>query len=329
MTAMNSTDREKKTGLIPPFKLEPVFKDYIWGGTKLKTQYGKNSELPIIAESWELSAHGAGSSVIADGEYKGMSFADFIAVHPETRGTRCAADRFPILVKLIDSAQHLSIQVHPGDDYALRCEGEPGKTEMWVVMDSEPGAFLYFGFKRELTRGEFERRISDGSLTEILEKVPVRRGDVFFIPAGTIHAIGAGITLAEIQQNSDSTYRVFDFGRLGADGKPRPLHIGKALDVTSLGSASFAAPGQKLLRDSDGVRLEALARCEKFTVDRLTLNGSYQREVSGESFLSLLCLDGSFSVDGAALAKGECMYIPANTGSVTLSGDGELLLIGI
>lgn len=320
-------------GFVPPFKLTPVYRDYLWGGAKLKTEYGKRTPLEVVAESWELSAHKAGRSTISDGSFKGAFFDEFIKAHPKTCGTRCAGDRFPLLVKLIDSRQDLSIQVHPDDDYAYSVEGEPGKTEMWVILEHEPAAFLYLGFKSEISREEYADRIQNGTLTQILNKVPVHRGDVFFIPAGTIHAIGAGITLVEIQQNSDSTYRVFDFGRLGADGKPRALHIEKALDVTLTCPVSFAPPGAGLLEENSDFRLERLACCRKFSAERLTLNKNYTRNMAPDSFLSVLCTEGSASLtaegDSIRLFKGDCAFVPAGSYSFTLSGAGQMLFAGL
>ena len=212
-------------------KLKPGCKDYIWGGQRLKTDFGIQSGLNPLSEAWVLSCHPDGPSVLADGPDKGMTLRAWLdKAGKEALGTACEAfEDFPMLIKLIDAKKDLSIQVHPSDAYALEHEGQYGKTEMWVVLDAEPGASLYYGFDREVSLEEFSSRVSDGTLTEVLRKVPVKPGDVFFIPSGTLHAIGAGLVIAEIQQNSNVTYRVFDYGRLGADGKPRPLHVEKAL----------------------------------------------------------------------------------------------------
>lgn len=318
---------------IPPFKLNPAFKDYIWGGTKLKTEYGKHTDLSIIAESWELSAHPSGSSVIADGAFAGMPFNQFVSENPWICGTRCTRSDFPILVKLIDAKDSLSIQVHPDNAYAYRVEGESGKTEMWVVLDRQKDAFLYFGFKSNITKDEYATRMREGKLTSVLNKVPVNPGDVFFIPAGTIHAIGKGITLAEIQQSSNSTYRIDDFGRMGVDGKPRPLHIDKALEVTALTPASYKAPGQRVISHTDRFQLERLAQCPEFTVDRLTLNGTHLRLMRRESFLSVLCVDGGIDLitesNQINLVKGSSVFLSAGDYPVAFSGHGSALLSGI
>lgn len=312
-----------------PFKLLPAYKDYLWGGTKLKTIFHKPTEFETVAESWELSAHPDGDGVIAQGEYAGMRFSEFVRDHPEALGTKGAGGNFPILIKLIDAAKSLSIQVHPDDAYALREEGEPGKTEMWYILDCEPGAFLYFGLDREITREELRRRLIDGTITEILYPAPVHKGDVFFICAGTIHAIGAGILLAEIQENSNTTYRVYDFGRIGADGKQRPLHIEKALDVADLKPAERQAPGAAFLEETPDYTLRRLAACEYFRVEQLALSGEYRRLLDGGSFISLLCTDGKAELDCAGkmrVEKGDSIFLPAGHESFTLSGHGEYLI---
>ena len=189
---------------MQPFRLTPACKDYLWGGTRLKTAYGKRPALPVLAESWELSAHPDGDGVIACGEFAGTPFSRFAAEHPEALGGNCAgAKEFPILIKLIDAYDNLSVQVHPDNDYALRVEGEYGKTEMWVIVDAEPGASLLYGFRDRLTREEFRRRIEENTLLEVVNRVPVRKGDVFFIEAGTLHAIGKGILIAVLARGGD------------------------------------------------------------------------------------------------------------------------------
>ena len=206
--------------------LAPAFKDYIWGGERLKRDWGKQTDLSPLAESWELSCHEAGPSVVASGEWAGRTLAQVLAAHPQFVGTKAEkAGEFPLLIKLIDAAGPLSVQVHPDDDYAERVEHALGKTEMWYVLDAGEGAGIYYGFKRETTLKEMKAAIESNTLTELLNWVPVKKGECFFIPAGTVHAIGAGLLIAEVQQSSNLTYRVYDYGRLGADGKPRPLHI--------------------------------------------------------------------------------------------------------
>ena len=216
-------------------KLNAPCKDYIWGGNRLREEYGKVSDADKIAESWELSCHKDGQSVIANGKDKGKTLSEYVAENKNALGTACDRfEYFPILIKLIDAKDNLSVQVHPDNDYAMRVEGEYGKTEMWYIVDCEEGSQLIYGFDKEISREEFADRIKNNTLLEVTNNVPVHKGDVFFIESGTLHAIGKGILIAEIQQNSNTTYRVYDYGRVGKDGKPRELHIEKAIDVTEL-----------------------------------------------------------------------------------------------
>ena len=217
----------------PIIKLSPAFKDYLWGGTKLRDVYGKQCDFDTIAESWELSAHPAGNCVVASGKHKGLSFSKYLeTVGKGVLGWKCAPlQSFPLLIKFIDAKQNLSVQVHPNDDYALENENEYGKNEMWYVIDAEPGAGLYVGFNQDVDRDEVERRVEDNTILDILNFYPTHPGDVFFIPSGTVHAIGAGNLICEIQQSSNSTYRLYDYGRLDKFGNPRELHLQKALDV--------------------------------------------------------------------------------------------------
>lgn len=298
-------------------KLLPACKDYLWGGRRLITDYGKHCDGERLAETWELSCHPDGPSVIAEGPEAGRTVADYLAAHPEAlgeNGRRFAG--FPVLIKLIDASRDLSIQVHPDDAYAHAHEGQNGKTEMWYVLSAEPDAYLYCGFVHDISREEFARRIADNTLPEVLRRVHVKAGDTVFIPAGTIHAICHGIVVAEVQQSSNVTYRVCDYGRLGADGKPRALHTAQALEVTRL-TAGAPAP------DFGG----HLARCDYFTVDRFASPQTV--ECGKESFVSLLVLDGEGAVtcggERVGVKKGESLFLPANSGQARLDGALEIL----
>lgn len=298
-------------------KLKPALKDYLWGGTKLKTEYKMQSELEKVAEAWVLSTHKDGPSVVLNGSLAGKTLSEAIAEFgPDSLGKNGAKFKyFPILIKLIDAKDNLSVQVHPDDEYALRTEGEFGKTEMWYVLSNEPGAGIYYGFKHPIDQAEFKRRIEDNTLTEVLNFVPVENGKTYFIESGTIHAIGKGILIAEIQQNSNTTYRVSDYGRLGADGKPRPLHIDKAVDVTKLAPPKTHVPENK----------ELLADCDYFKVRLIEAENGAQIDVDDRSFSSLLCLAGSAELEGITLRKGDCVFIPAGYGSVQLCGQGKFI----
>ncbi len=308
-----------------PLILTPTVKDYIWGGTRLREEYGVKTDLSKAAEAWVLSCRDDGPCTVQNGEMAGKTLKEVIDIWGDAAtGPDCKKfEFFPLLIKLIDARDRLSIQVHPDDEYAAQHGGGYGKTEMWYVVDCEEGASLIYGFNRDTDKEEFKRRIEDDTITDICNFVKVHKGDTFFIPSGTLHAIGAGILIAEVQQNSDTTYRVSDYGRPGADGKPRQLHINQALDVTSLKKSEY----KRTAADSDRDGTELLADCKLFKAERLTLNGD--KEIKDTScFESLICLDGSFTIlwDGgtAEIAKGGSVFIPCGV-AVALQGNAVLL----
>lgn len=310
---------------MPILKLKPAYKDYIWGGTRLISDYNKVDGGTRLAESWELSCHADGASRIIEGEESGKTLQEYIEQHGrQVLGDDCLHfEDFPILIKFIDAKDDLSIQVHPSDTYALKNENQYGKTEMWYVMDCEDGAFLYYGFASPISKEEFIRRINENSLTEVLNKVYVKKGDVLFIEAGTIHAIGKNILIAEIQQNSNITYRVYDYGRRGADGKMRDLHIEKALAVTNRN------PVVKEKTFSPHI-----ASCEYFTVDKIYLDGKNIKKINGcvgkESFVSLLILEGEGVIwagnEVMKIKKGDSIFLSAGSGEYELAGNLEGLM---
>lgn len=310
------------------YKLKPACKDYLWGGHRLKEEYGKESDGEVLAETWELSCHTDGPSIIINGAYAGKTLRQYIdAEGKQVLGTHCERfGEFPILIKFIDARENLSIQVHPDNGYALKNEGQYGKTEMWYVMDAGADAFLYYGFRKEISRKEFERRIKDDSLLEVLNAVPVKKGDVLFIEPGTIHAIGKNILIAEIQQNSNVTYRVYDYGRKDRYGHKRDLHIEKALAVTKY---------VPIVRDSSSY--PHVADCDYFTVDKLNLDGKVMRRMEGyvseESFASLLFLDGEGSIENGSdcltFKKGDSFFIPAGSGDYQIEGTCDALVTTI
>ena len=222
------------------------------------------------------------------------------------------------------------MQVHPSDEYALRVEGEYGKTELWYVVDAAPGAEILYGFAHKISKGEFRQRIKDNTLLEVVRHVPAKKGDAFFIPAGTLHAIGKGLLICEIQQSSNATYRVYDYGRVGADGKPRGLHIDKALDVTSLIPVSARAEQLPAADAFTGAEVRLLAACPYFTAYHLRIGHCCTCEAETDSFHCLTILAGAFALTWAegelSAAKGESVFVPANFGRYTLRGAGELIL---
>ena len=310
--------------------LKAPLKDYIWGGTRLKTEYGFDSDKEKLAEAWVLSCHKDGTNTVLNGEFKGKSLSDVLDIWgKEATGKNSASfENFPILIKLIDACDKLSVQVHPDDEYALRVEGEYGKTEMWYVVDCKPGAKLLYGFKHEISKEEFAQRINSNTLDDVVNYVNVNKGDVFFISAGTLHAIGEGILIAEVQQNSNTTYRVSDYGRLGADGKPRELHVEKAKEVTLTVPPTHPYGNIGHSREVGGSKIRELAKCDKFTAEHISLNG--ELEVFNEdSFVSLVVLEGSATIlwdsDKANLAKGTSVFVPAGL-AVKLCGEADILL---
>lgn len=307
------------------FKLSPSYKEYLWGGRKLITDFHKNYAGEKLAETWELSCHMDGPSVIAGGEYEGKTLQEYIRL----KGTSILGEhagrfsQFPVLIKLIDAAQDLSVQVHPGDAFAMENENQYGKTEMWYVADCEEGASLYYGFSREISMEEFRRRIQEKTLLEVLNKVYVKKGDVLFIEPGTIHAIGKGNVIAEIQQNSNVTYRVYDYGRKDRHGKERDLHIEKALQVTN----RIPIVRQKSFEPH-------IASCEYFTVDKLVLDGTIMKCMSGtidpSTFVSFLILNGDGKIrtkeEALCFRKGDSLFVSADTGDYEIQGACEALI---
>lgn len=309
--------------VIYPIKMTPCCKAAPWGGSKLRNEFLKNTEFEFTGESWEMSAHKNGKSVAANGIYAGRALDELTAEFgSELLGTRCRTKEFPVLFKLIDARDRLSVQVHPNDEYAQKAENDNGKTEMWTVLSCEEGAGLYLGFKKPITREEYAQRIKNNTLEEALEFVPAEKGRSYFLPAGLVHAIGAGLVIAEIQQSSDSTYRVYDWGRMGLDGKPRQLHIGKALDVSNTSQKGAASESLKA-EEPWGTR-EWLNACGYFAAMKLTLNGSAEEDTGKGSFHILFVAEGEGKVscggESVSLKKGETALIPAEAGKYCLSG---------
>lgn len=316
-------------------KLNAPCKDYLWGGNRLREEYGKKTDSDKIAESWELSCHKDGQSVIEGGEFDGKTLSEYIEAKGKgVLGTNCERfEYFPILIKLIDAKDNLSVQVHPSNEYALRVEGEYGKTEMWYIVDCNEGAELLYGFKHEIGEEEFAERIKNNTLLEVTNNVPVHKGDVFFIESGTLHAIGKGILIAEIQQNSNTTYRIYDYGRVGADGRPRQLHIEKAVEVTDRIPPKYPTTAQGAPEKVEGGVKTLLRSCEYFNVNKLEVDGEMKLNADEKSFKSLLFLDGSAEIvsgDGRASAvKGDSFFVPAGSGEFTISGKCEVILSDI
>lgn len=293
-------------------KLYPECKDYLWGGEKLKKKYGKQTDKTPCAESWELSFHKDGLTRLANGKtlaetvtekMLGENIKDF--------------PFFPVLIKFIDAKENLSVQVHPSDEYALANENSFGKTEMWYIVEAEQGAGIYLGFNRDVTKEEYETAIKEKRLTEVLNFYEVKAGECYFIPSGTIHAIGKGCLICEIQQNSNLTYRVYDYGRKDKNGNERELHIEKALQVTKLTKHK----NTPLTGDTLGVS-------KYFTVKKLCVKNEVLR-ADNKTFQCLTCVKGQGEIDGQSIQMGDSFFVPANFGEYTLKGDMEIILTEI
>lgn len=307
-------------------KLKAPVKDYLWGGQKLRKDFNKESKSEIIAESWELSAHPDGASIIDNEPYQSLSFIDYLEKKGnQVIGKNYHGERFPILNKFIDAKGSLSIQVHPEDDYAQTHENDNGKTEMWYIVDADPDSYIYYGVKESVSKEEVSKAIEEGSIESLLNKVAVKKGDSFFIEAGTIHAIGAGIVIYEVQQNSNVTYRVYDFKRKDKDGKERDLHVRQALEVSNLEPNKVYEFSNENQIDPSLVRL---CKSEYFDVFKGEVTNQ-SLKITEESFQALTFLEGS----GRILAgqeinykKGDSFFIPAQDGSYTIEGTGEFIL---
>lgn len=326
----------KNIHLNKPFFLKPAAKDYLWGGNRLNDDFSKDIDMHPLAETWECSTHPDGPSIVASGEHAGRTLIEVLKEHPEYLGTHSRTKgELPILVKLIDAKQDLSVQVHPSDEYAQKYEhGQLGKTEMWYILDAVKGAELVYGFKMSQTKKNVIKAIQSGMVEKYLQKVPAKKDDVFFIKSGTVHAIGAGILVAEIQQNSNLTYRLYDYNRVDSKGNKRELHLDKALSVADTSAALKPRQPMRLLRYKKGCALELLCRCKYFCVYRIIINTERCREMveyrtDGYSFRVLLCVSGCGSIRMGNIVeeffRGDCIFFPANSCNTRICGLAQFL----
>lgn len=301
------------------FKLKPVFKDYIWGGNRLCTEFGYNSGFDKTAEAWLLSCHKDGSSKTENND----TLNDLINKFGKDKicGKKCEKlPYFPVLIKLIDAHDNLSVQVHPTDDYAIKNVNEFGKTEIWYVLDAKDDASLIYGFKEAITKSDFKNSIENDTLLDKLNKVSVKKGDLLYIEAGTVHAIGKGALIAEIQQNSNCTYRVFDYNR------GRELHINKALDVAKLQKPNHEIKNFEKIEFN---KCQELISCEYFTVNRYKINNEISLNTNNDSFNHILVLDGQGEIENMKIKKGDSIFVPACYGKYHIKGCVEILITKI
>lgn len=315
-------------------RLLPSGKDYLWGGTRLREEYGKKIDLTPLAETWECSVHPDGPSKVRNGNFKGMYLAEVLKQHPEYLGTKVKDGELPILVKFIDAKKDLSVQVHPGDEYAREHENQNGKTEMWYVIDAEEGASLVYGFRHKVDEEILRKAVETGKLDNHLQKVEVHKGDVFYVPAGTVHGIGAGTMIAEIQESSNVTYRVYDYDRVDKNGKKRELHFDKAVRVMDMCVAPEAKQKPRLVRYYPGCSRELLCNCKYFETERIQVTKGLSFSVYKNSFQVLMCLNGHGQIETMdseqkpiRFGRGETMFLPAGIGRCLIIGEAELLKI--
>ncbi len=315
-----------------PLQFEPILKERIWGGTKLKTELNKPIISNITGESWEISTVENDVSVVANGSFKGKSLNELINEFPESLlGTKVYAQfgkQFPLLFKFLDAREDLSIQLHPNDELAKKHHNSFGKTEMWYVMQADADARLIVGFKEKSSPDEFIHNLNNKTLLDILDTKKVKQGDVFMLNPGTIHAIGAGIVVAEIQQTSDITYRVYDFDRVDTNGNKRELHVDLALEALNYEKIQ----AQRFYSKTENIS-NKLVDCQYFTTNVIPLDGNLKVSKNEQSFTVYMCVDGGFhlTVDGEIYAykKGDTILIPAALTDFQLSGNSSILEIYI
>ena len=326
-----------------PFLLKPAGKDYLWGGSRLNDDFSKGIELEPLAETWECSTHPDGPSVVASGPDTGKLLPQVLSDHPEYIGSHPrelvkAEGELPILIKFIDARKDLSVQVHPDDAYARQMEhGSMGKSEMWYVLDASRDARLVYGFRHDMDREVLKKSLLDGTVEKYLQKVKVRKDDVFYIEAGTVHALGAGALVAEIQESYNLTYRMYDYNRVDKDGKKRQLHVEKALDVVKLQGSAQPRQPMRVLKYQKGCASELLCRCRYFQTERLLLNTERCRQMADfqtghNTFQVLLCTNGCgvlFEERGEFINffRGDCIFVPADSVPLKIHGKAQLLRV--
>lgn len=307
---------------MEPLKLGMITKSIIWGGERLAREYGKGTPGEKIAESWELTDRADGVNTIVGGTFDGMLLSDYLDAHKDEVQKGWDGERFPLLIKLIDAEADLSIQVHPDDEYAAEHTTDLGKTEMWYIVDAAPDARIIYGLKKKYSAAEVRAAIENGTLEELMNYVPVKKGETYFIPSGMVHAICRGILIAEIQQNSNITYRVYDYNRRGADGKLRELHVDDALAVID----KIEDPSSVCADANEALGI--IAKCGYFTVYHFEKD--FSMNATEDSFVHLLCLGGEAAITWQngkmTIAKGESVFIPAGMGEFSVSGGADIIV---
>lgn len=310
-------------------RLTPIYKDYLWGGNKLQSKYHKNdTDKEIVAESWELSTHPDGISRINN-----ELLSEYLKENPQILGAKCKENDSPLLIKYIDAKGKLSIQVHPDDAYAKINEHDNGKTELWYVVEADENAYIYLGLKQTITKSEFCKALSTSTITDYLNKVSVKKGNVFLVEPRTLHSIGEGCLIAEIQKKSNVTYRAYDFNRKDQNGNLRPLHIDKALEVTNLKQSNHDGLPDEIIKQTASTTIERLKKCDYFTVDYYAIKNKETFNVNEESFKVLMLIVGNAAVstgeETVFLEQGESIFLSAGDYEVSVTGICEFLTVSL
>jgi len=306
----------------------PVYKDYLWGGSRIPETFNRNVPEGIYAESWEISDHDDGMSIVANGELAGKSIREILEANPQgIMGTAVSGTKFPLLIKLIDAKQKLSVQVHPNDQTAAEFGGE-AKTEMWYMLGDNPTQ-VYCGLNDGVTKESFQQAVADGTSGDTMRSVPVNKEDAIFVRGGRVHAIDDGCLILEIQQNSNTTYRLYDWDRVGVDGQPRELHIDKALDVINFADTENALVEPKVLVDTENFQCLEVLKCEYFQLEKLTFSAPLEVPMAGKTFHALFVSEGEAIVEweGGSLTApaGTSVLVPAALPAYTLAGKATVL----
>ena len=321
-----------------PFLLKPAGMDYLWGGRRLKDDFFKDLPQSPLAETWECSTHENGLSLVASGGNEGKTLKEVLKTSPAMLG-RHANDRgeIPILIKLIDAKDDLSVQVHPDDEYAKRYEnGSLGKTEMWYVLDAEEDSEIIYGFSRKTDAAQVRKAFDEGRLGKLLQHYPIEKDQVYYVTPGTVHALGKGALVAEVQESSDITYRMYDYDRRDKNGNMRELHIDKALQILDYKPKSEPRQPIRVLKYIPGCASEILCRCKYFIAERILINtkrieGGYRLPALKETFQVLLCTEGSAKMqtgdENLSIRRGDCFFIPAGEYTVTITGEAGFIKV--
>lgn len=307
---------------------KPVYKDYPWGGSRIPETYNRNEPEGIYAESWEISDHDDGMSIVANGPLKGKTIREILQETPQAiMGSKVAGTKFPLLIKLIDSKQKLSVQVHPNDETAAKFGGE-AKTEMWYLLGNND-ARIYCGFKDGVTKERFLQAVEDGTSGDTMRPVPVNKDAAVFVRGGSVHAIDENCLILEIQQNSNTTYRIYDWGRMGNDGKPRPLHIDQAINVINWNDHESPLVEPRVLVDTDTLLCMEVLKCEYFYLEKLTFSAPLEVPMTGKSFHALFVAEGDAVIrweeESLSAPAGTSILVPAALPTYTLDGDATVL----